>query len=162
MTASSPVEVYDGTVHLWGSRNWQTPTHPHTGIRGRRSIVYHSVRTGNILASGSVDSTVQLWKVSTGSLLRTFTGHARSVNSVSFSPDGNILASRECGSAPSQLWKVSTNNPVHNAHRAYGFGQERIVQSRMGKHLPVGVGITTTSVYMGSRNWQTPPHPHRA
>jgi WD40 repeat protein len=39
------------------------------------------------------DRTVKLWRVADGALLRTLEGHAGSVNSVAFSPDGSLLAS---------------------------------------------------------------------
>lgn len=48
---------------------------------------------GKILATGSADFTIKLWKVSSGAELRTLKGHSKGVGSVAFSPDGNTLAS---------------------------------------------------------------------
>ncbi|MEH1840884.1 MAG: hypothetical protein V7L20_19525 [Nostoc sp.] len=47
---------------------------------------------GEIIASGSTDKTIKLWKKD-GTPITTLTGHNDSVTSVSFSPDGKIIAS---------------------------------------------------------------------
>jgi WD40 repeat protein len=48
---------------------------------------------GSLLASGSVDNTVKLWRVSDWSELGTLIGHTSYVFSLAFSPDGHLLAS---------------------------------------------------------------------
>jgi predicted NACHT family NTPase len=48
---------------------------------------------GKVLASGSSDSTVRLWRPATGKELRRFEGHRGLVKSVAFSGDGQKLAS---------------------------------------------------------------------
>ncbi len=53
-----------------------------------------------LLASGSSDSAIRVWRLSDGSL-RTLEGHADSVNSVAFAPDGETLAS---GSSDGTVW----------------------------------------------------------
>ena len=45
---------------------------------------------GQVVASASSDQTVRLWNASTGAPLRTLEGHTDLVNSVSFSPDGQV------------------------------------------------------------------------
>ena len=45
------------------------------------------------LASSSWDTTITLWSVATGAILRTLKGHSDAVTSVAFSPDGLSLAS---------------------------------------------------------------------
>jgi len=47
-----------------------------------------------------------LWRVSDGRLLRTLEGHTDWVNSVTFSPDGQTLASGSRDS-PIRLWRAS-------------------------------------------------------
>jgi WD40 repeat protein len=61
---------------------------------------------GRLLASGSRDKTIKLWRVSDGALVRTLTGHTDMVWSVSFSPDGSLLASGS-GDCTIKLWRVS-------------------------------------------------------
>ena len=60
-----------------------------------------------MLASGSLDTTIRLWNVTTGTLIQTLTGHIRAIYSLRFSPDGHMLAS---GSSDDtiRLWHVAT------------------------------------------------------
>ena len=67
---------------------------------------------GNTLASASRDNTVRLWDATTGSPIRTLTGHTSWVSSVSFSPDGNTLANGG-GDNTVRLWDANTGSPLH-------------------------------------------------
>lgn len=58
------------------------------------------------LSSGSEQSALQLWDVSTGSHITTLTKFARSFRDLMFAPDGNILLSSSDSSI--QLWDLST------------------------------------------------------
>lgn len=59
-----------------------------------------------ILASGSSDQTVKLWDVRTGECLHTLPGHTDPVHTLTFSPDGQTLASSYDRTV--ELWSVST------------------------------------------------------
>lgn len=48
---------------------------------------------GELLASGSRDQKVRLWRVADGELIHTLVGHTDEVNSVTSSPDGSLIAS---------------------------------------------------------------------
>jgi WD40 repeat protein len=61
---------------------------------------------GRLLASGSLDNTIKLWRVSDGASVRTLTGHMEDVLSVAFSPDGALLASGG-GDRTIRIWRVS-------------------------------------------------------
>ncbi|MBN3948525.1 MAG: hypothetical protein HWQ38_19530 [Nostoc sp. NMS7] len=67
---------------------------PITTLTGHRDSV-NSISfslDGEIIASGSTDKTIKLWKKD-GTPITTLTGHNDLVTSVSFSPDGKIIAS---------------------------------------------------------------------
>ncbi len=49
--------------------------------------------SGNILAIGSADGTIQMWDVTTLKKQTTVRGHTDQVNRISWSPDGRLLAS---------------------------------------------------------------------
>jgi WD40 repeat protein len=61
---------------------------------------------GDLLAAGSDDNLIRLWKTADYSLVNTFEGHSDFVNGVAFSPDGKLLVS---GSHDKTLgvWDVS-------------------------------------------------------
>jgi WD40 repeat protein len=68
---------------------------------------------GTVVASGGTDETVRLWRSSEGSLLRVLKTTGR-VGSVTFSPDGVILATTSIpNSNDVQLWSVADGVLLH-------------------------------------------------
>ncbi|MBP0020417.1 MAG: serine/threonine protein kinase [Cyanobacteria bacterium SBLK] len=66
---------------------------------------------GKMLASGSRDSTIKLWSLSTGRLLQTLKGHATWVNAVAFDRTGQVLASGS-GDKTIKLWSIGTGRQI--------------------------------------------------
>ena len=100
--------VFSGTddgIHLW---NAHTSEHKKT-LTGHTDWVNTIALSsgGNILASGSGDTTIRLWDAHTGKEKRTLIGHKKSINSLAFNPDGTILASAGVGGTV-RLWDVAT------------------------------------------------------
>ena len=58
---------------------------------------------GELLASGSDDKSIRIWRVSTGESIKTLTGHTHGVYSVAFSHNGEYLASG-CWEKTISLW----------------------------------------------------------
>ncbi|KAI3318812.1 vegetative incompatibility protein HET-E-1 [Xylariaceae sp. AK1471] len=78
------------------------------------SVAFSFSPDSSILASGSDDYTVRLWKADTGECLYTLEGHTDSVRSVAFSPspDRSILASGSKDHTV-RVWKVDTGKCLH-------------------------------------------------
>jgi len=94
----------DGTLSLWTvDGKLVTRLGEETAWIGRVEFSLD----GNILATtpGTDDGTIHLWSLNTNSLLYTLKGHTNTVESLSFSPDGQLLVS---GSADKtvKIWDV--------------------------------------------------------
>ena len=102
-------------------------------------------RDGSLLASGSRDGTIRLWRVSDGALMRTLTGHGDWVNSVAFSRDGSLLASgsRDC---TVRVRRVSDGALVHTL-KGHGSGVLSVAFSPDGAWLASGSRDHTVLVW---------------
>ena len=58
-----------------------------------------------VSGSGSSDSTIKMWQLSTGQELRSLTGHSGYVYSLAISPDGQTLISGS-GDSTIKIWQV--------------------------------------------------------
>ena len=99
----------DGNVKLWENTKPQFGQSPkHTEM-----ITSYAVDSGaSLLATGSRDMSVILWRLTEGDYLRTLLGHKREIVSIEFSEDGVLLAS---GSSDNSaiVWDVATGNVLH-------------------------------------------------
>lgn len=103
----------DKTIKLW---NLHTGELLRTLTRHSRPIIAIAISPdGKTIASSSADQTINLWHLSTGELKSTLrqnswiTGLARSI---SFSPDGQILASGHLLNSKINLWHLPTQKKL--------------------------------------------------
>ncbi len=64
---------------------------------------------GKMLASGGHDETVQLWDVTTGQSITSFTGYTGGINALTFSPDNQTLAGGTTMGTV-QFWNIKNGN----------------------------------------------------
>jgi WD40 repeat protein len=58
-----------------------------------------------LIASAGLDSTVKVWNIVTGTLVRTYTGHKGPIWGVEFSQDGKWIASAS-SDMTAKIWKA--------------------------------------------------------
>ena len=73
-------------------------------MHGIESVTFSS--DNELVASGSCDKTIRLWRTMTGALMHVLKGHSDWVISVAFSPDGTIASGSLDGIV--RLWDAST------------------------------------------------------
>ncbi len=89
--------------------------------------------TGDLIASGSNDSTVQVWNAQTGERIHTLRGHGFPVTDVAFHPDGRQLASAS-SDLTVKVWDLTTGKEVRTLKGHTQF-VARLAYSPDGKYL---------------------------
>jgi len=67
---------------------------------------------GSLLASGSYDPVVRLWRVRDGTLQKELKGHTAWVRALAFSPNGNFLATASDDNTV-RLWSIPIGEPLN-------------------------------------------------
>jgi WD40 repeat protein len=97
---------------------------------------------GSVIASGSEDGTIKLWRVSDGELLHTLEGHTGGVASVSFSPDGRLLISGSYDSTI-RIWRMADGTLLQTYDQETTGGVLSIQFSPNGQLFGYGCGDAT-------------------
>lgn len=91
-------------------------------VAAHRNPIYYLLfsHDGKHLFSGSIDSHVKQWSVSTGKLVQTFSGHSARISSLALSPDGKTLATGS-HDKKAKLWEAETGRLLWTSpdHRGY-------------------------------------------
>jgi WD40 repeat protein len=100
---------------------------------------------GATLASGSLDTTIKLWRTADASLVGTLVGHSDGINGVTFSHDGSLLASASSDTTI-KLWSASTGALVRTlaGHTA---GVDSVAFSPDGSVLVSGAADNTVRLW---------------
>lgn len=70
-------------------------------------------RYRNLLASGSADTSINIWHYPSGKLVHKFTDHSDTVTAMAFTPDGKVLAT---GSADKtiKIWQIDSGKLIYS------------------------------------------------
>ena len=121
---------------------------PQLVMQTGHSFVVNSVAfspDGRTLASGSTDTTIKLWEVTSGRELRTLARHSQEVTSVTFSPDGRTLASGSSDQTV-KLWDVASGRELR-ALAGHSQGVTSVAFSPDGRTLASGSQDETVKLW---------------
>jgi RNA polymerase sigma factor (sigma-70 family) len=144
-------DYHDGTVRLWdlatGNQVHSVKVGDQLGAgvmclafapNGRMLAVAETALNAMKLQARAVagEARIQLWDVETGLMCRQFLARPYCITSISFSPDGRLLASTGWRDKVIRLWDVSTGKKLHELPCGTGSGAVRF--SPDGKTLAWG------------------------
>ena len=107
---------------------------------------------GKRVASGSDDTTVQVWNVSNGSHIFTYHGHTDAVNTVAWSPDGRRIASGSGDlefTGDVQVWNASNGGQAFT-YTGQSEDVETVAWSPDGRRIASGSFDNTVQVWNAS------------
>ena len=96
---------------------------------------------GDVLATGSLDGTAKLWRVSDGTLITTLKGHSDDITDLAFNPEGSILATGSWDNTV-KLWRVSDGTLI-NTLEGHTNNIETLAFHPAGDILATGSGDDT-------------------
>jgi len=111
------------------------------------------VRCHMLVATASYDRTARLWIAETGQCVVTLIGHKGEVNSVSFSPDGQLVVTAS-DDKTARIWTVEGDDEHDSGRRCTPLvGHDASVSSAV--FSPDGESVVTASADGTARIWTT-------
>lgn len=98
-----------GNIMIWTNHFYCRKSHWTVSTESLSSLVFNS--NAQILATGTTDGVLELWDVSSGTLLNTLIDHTNGIHSLQFNSDSSVLASGSIGTI--NLWNVSDGSLIH-------------------------------------------------
>ena len=114
---------------------------------------------GTRVASGSADTTIRIWDISTGKVIgRPLKGHTSFVNSIAFSPDGTRIVSGSWDTTI-RIWDSSTGKAVGQPLHGHTSSVLSVAFSPDGTRIVSGSGDETIRVWNDTHiNTARPSH----
>jgi WD40 repeat protein len=124
-------------AQLKGVKSWTIETKQHRWAATCMAVS----PDGTLLATGGYDGVVRIWDPHTGKFVRALVGHESYVYGLSWSPDGQYLASGGAFDASARIWNPKTGQLVRvlAGHKDY---VSVVAFSGDGKTLAVGGGAS--------------------
>jgi len=157
----------DGTILRWNTKNWKPDSESEVGDSSNQFYcVACSPKDKQTLASGnSVDSignivgSIDLWDMENGTRQRMPERHTEQVNSLAWSPDGQILAS---GSSDAKIWlwnpkAESESEKMFSVLKGHENDVYSVAWSSDGKFLASGSHAESTNATI--RLWEVTREP---
>jgi WD40 repeat protein len=115
---------------------------------------------GSLIAAGTTNNDILIWRVADGSLVRTLSGHPLDVYSIDFSPDGRYLISSDYTTssgytAQIRIWDLETGTPLEVYDRETSRGVASICFSPNGRYF--GYGRYDATIVVANNPFYTPP-----
>ena len=100
----------NGTIQLWDVGDWRLKMSFYESNQAVWVVSWHP--NGSMIASGSAEGIISLWDVN-GKLLQQFRGHSHSISSLSWSGDGQRLASAGSHDLTIRIWDLKTGRATN-------------------------------------------------
>lgn len=113
----SPIALVSQPAPIKGVQSWTLETRRHRGW-------LHCLALSpdlRLLATGGLDGAIRIWDIQSGQFLRALVGHHYNIYNLSWSPDGNTLASAGGSDGTARLWNPHTGQPLRilRGHKGY-------------------------------------------